>query len=77
MQRATYCILQLTEKDKCKWSTPAEEHTTSPFCPEVGGGGGTHSQVRIEGTQHTHIDLQTGFGPWPERGQVTKRATEP
>lgn len=29
---------------------------------------GAHkSRVRgTEGPQHTHIDLQTGFGPWPE-----------
>lgn len=26
---------------------------------------------------HTHIDLQTGFGPRPQRGQVTERTSAP
>ena len=34
--------------------------------------GHTQSVIRVKGSQDTHIDLKTGFGPRPERGQVTK-----
>lgn len=61
-QHANTCggILQLTEHQCVSTVRLYSYHSTEE---------GSHTRVKFggwRGGHHTHIDLQTGFGPWPQ-----------